>query len=155
MVSKARLDLPDPDRPVNTISLSRGSSTLTFFRLCSRAPRTLMVGPLGTAVLRGAIPSEATEAGAERRPRFGGFGSRSRSRPTPYHPIEQVYDDHVHEDWGRHASRRARPERRGRRPAHLGPAPTACPGAGRAARRSSGGTPLGRRAAGPASAATA
>ena len=40
MVSKARLDFPDPDKPVNTISLSRGISTLTFFRLCSRAPRT-------------------------------------------------------------------------------------------------------------------
>src|SRR3954470_9736003 len=44
MVSKARLDLPEPDSPVNTISLSRGSSTLMFLRLCSRAPRTVMVG---------------------------------------------------------------------------------------------------------------
>src|SRR5918994_5403202 len=42
MVSKARLDLPEPDSPVNTISRSRGSSTLMFLRLCSRAPRTLM-----------------------------------------------------------------------------------------------------------------
>src|SRR5687768_14692552 len=40
MVSNARLDLPDPDRPVITVRLSRGISTLTPLRLCSRAPRT-------------------------------------------------------------------------------------------------------------------
>src|SRR5271155_6230682 len=43
MVSKAREDLPEPDRPVNTMRRSRGSSTETFFRLCSRAPRTTRV----------------------------------------------------------------------------------------------------------------
>src|SRR5688500_10721885 len=42
MVSKARDDLPEPDSPVKTISLSLGSSRLTFRRLCSRAPRTTM-----------------------------------------------------------------------------------------------------------------
>src|SRR5205085_7166073 len=42
MVSKASEDLPEPDRPVNTTSLSRGISTSTFFRLCSRAPRMVM-----------------------------------------------------------------------------------------------------------------
>ena len=30
---------PDPEIPVKTINLSRGSSNETFFRLCSRAPR--------------------------------------------------------------------------------------------------------------------
>src|SRR5919112_4591466 len=40
IVSKARLDLPDPDSPVNTIRLFRGRSRLTSLRLCSRAPRT-------------------------------------------------------------------------------------------------------------------
>ncbi len=43
MVSKARLDLPEPERPVTTISLSRGISTEMFLRLCTRAPRTSMV----------------------------------------------------------------------------------------------------------------
>src|SRR5580692_4094900 len=43
MVSNARLDLPEPDRPVTTISLSRGISTEMFFRLCTRAPCTAMV----------------------------------------------------------------------------------------------------------------
>src|SRR3546814_17103450 len=40
MVSKASDDLPEPDRPVMTISASRGRSTSTPLRLCSRAPRT-------------------------------------------------------------------------------------------------------------------
>jgi len=38
MVSKANDDFPDPERPVNTISFSRGNSTVRFLRLCSRAP---------------------------------------------------------------------------------------------------------------------
>src|SRR6266702_6787632 len=42
MVSKASEDLPEPDRPVNTTSLSRGISTSTFLRLCSRAPRIVI-----------------------------------------------------------------------------------------------------------------
>ena len=40
MVSKASDDLPEPDRPVITTSLSRGISTSMFLRLCSRAPLT-------------------------------------------------------------------------------------------------------------------
>src|SRR6476646_8403618 len=43
MVSKASDDLPEPDRPVMTVSVSRGISTSMFFRLCSRAPRTEIV----------------------------------------------------------------------------------------------------------------
>src|SRR6185436_17608270 len=38
MVSNASDDLPEPDRPVITTSLSRGISTSMFLRLCSRAP---------------------------------------------------------------------------------------------------------------------
>src|SRR4051794_21632444 len=43
MVSNARLDLPEPERPVTTTSRSRGISTETFFRLCTRAPSTAIV----------------------------------------------------------------------------------------------------------------
>src|SRR5262249_1460169 len=43
MVSNARLDLPEPESPVTTISLSRGISTEIFLRLCTRAPCTAMV----------------------------------------------------------------------------------------------------------------
>src|SRR5260370_30691408 len=39
MVSNAREDFPEADRPVKTISWSRGSRTSTSLRLCSRAPR--------------------------------------------------------------------------------------------------------------------
>src|SRR5271165_137050 len=43
MVSNARLDLPEPESPVTTTSLSRGISTEMFLRLCTRAPWTAMV----------------------------------------------------------------------------------------------------------------
>src|SRR6185312_16024287 len=43
MVSKASDDLPEPDRPVNTTSWSRGMVTSMFLRLCSRAPRMVML----------------------------------------------------------------------------------------------------------------
>src|SRR5208283_2427298 len=42
MVSKASEDLPEPLRPVMTVRAWRGISTLTFFRLCIRAPCTEM-----------------------------------------------------------------------------------------------------------------
>src|SRR5260370_27434195 len=54
MVSKARLDLPEPDRPVITTSLSRGISTDIFLRLCTRAPFTAMV--VRATVLAVAMP---------------------------------------------------------------------------------------------------
>src|SRR5262245_50745938 len=43
MVSKARLDLPEPESPVTTTSRSRGISSETFLRLCTRAPWTAIV----------------------------------------------------------------------------------------------------------------
>src|SRR5579859_7171678 len=50
MVSKASDDLPEPERPVKTTSLSRGIDRVTFLRLCSRAPRIVIwsVGAIGT-----------------------------------------------------------------------------------------------------------
>src|ERR1041385_7176564 len=43
MVSKARLLLPEPDKPVTTTSLPRGMATSMPLRLCSRAPLTTML----------------------------------------------------------------------------------------------------------------
>src|SRR6266852_326380 len=43
MVSKASDDLPDPLSPVITVRVLRGISTEMFFRLCWRAPRTVML----------------------------------------------------------------------------------------------------------------
>src|SRR5713226_6789971 len=51
MVSKASDDLPEPDRPVNTTSLSRGISRSTFLRLCSRAPRIVIARMAEPALL--------------------------------------------------------------------------------------------------------
>src|SRR5450631_461719 len=45
MVSKASEDLPEPERPVKTTSLSRGIVRSTFFKLCSRAPRIFITRP--------------------------------------------------------------------------------------------------------------
>ena len=42
VVSKAREDLPLPDRPVSTTSLSLGMDTSIFFRLFTRAPLTVI-----------------------------------------------------------------------------------------------------------------
>ena len=51
IVSKARLDFPEPDKPVKTIRDSRGSSIETSLRLCSRAPRTTNLSMLINAPL--------------------------------------------------------------------------------------------------------
>ena len=40
MVSKARVDLPLPESPVNTVRVPRGMCTSTFFKLFSFAPLT-------------------------------------------------------------------------------------------------------------------
>src|SRR3989454_5887745 len=50
MVSKARLDLPDPERPVTTVSLWRGISRWMFFRLCWRAPRTTIFSSMAQPI---------------------------------------------------------------------------------------------------------
>src|SRR4051812_17262889 len=78
MVSKARDDLPEPDSPVKTMSLSRGSSMPTFFRLCSRAPRTTRVSDTRarlavranrrTLVRRELVDSEVERTPVEGRP---------------------------------------------------------------------------------------
>src|SRR5919199_3410536 len=53
IVSNARLDFPDPDSPVKTMSESRGNSSETSLRLCSRAPRTSRVSAIGQQASRG------------------------------------------------------------------------------------------------------
>src|SRR6266496_335366 len=55
MVSKASEDLPDPLRPVITVSVLRGISTSIFFRLCWRAPCTVIRFSIGL-VWKGLFP---------------------------------------------------------------------------------------------------
>src|SRR3954447_10629168 len=52
IVSKASEDLPEPDRPVNTMSESRGRSSETSFRLCSRAPRMISCSVTASPAVR-------------------------------------------------------------------------------------------------------
>ncbi len=42
IVSKASDDFPEPETPVITTNLFRGTTTSIFLRLCSRAPRMTM-----------------------------------------------------------------------------------------------------------------
>src|SRR3954447_17309399 len=51
IVSKARDDLPDPERPVMQMRRFRGSRTVMSFRLCSRAPWTTS----SSAAIRGPL----------------------------------------------------------------------------------------------------
>src|SRR3982750_2322331 len=64
MVSNARLDLPEPERPVTTTSLSRGISTEPFLRLCTRAPCPAIVVRGATAADGAARPGERFGFGA-------------------------------------------------------------------------------------------
>src|ERR1051326_4020710 len=96
MVSKARDDLPEPESPVTTVRRSRGISTLTFFRLCWRAPRTVMRSiaiakklprALQYAILRPAettIVNESRRGGQATRPELtnaaGNCGTRHQQR---------------------------------------------------------------------------
>ena len=51
MVSKARLDFPEPDTPVTTVMALWGISKLIFFRLWTRAPETAM--DVGSSLISG------------------------------------------------------------------------------------------------------
>src|SRR5262245_29970941 len=57
MVSNARLDLPEPESPVTTTSLSRGISSEMFLRLWTRAPCTAMVVRGDGFALDGLLPA--------------------------------------------------------------------------------------------------
>src|SRR5690606_3903557 len=63
-VSKANEDLPEPDRPVITISLSRGRVRSMFFRLWVRAPRIRIL-------------SKAASRGGRRNRQVYGKGARA------------------------------------------------------------------------------
>ena len=77
-MSKASDDLPEPETPVMTTSLFLGISRVTFFRLCSRAPRTemLSMGPVILAEGAGpvVVPEDETPARPEGIPAGFSFG---------------------------------------------------------------------------------
>jgi len=59
MVSNASDDLPDPETPVMTTNLLRGTTTSMFLRLCSRAPRMMMDSMVVVAGLQSYWVAEA------------------------------------------------------------------------------------------------
>src|ERR1700716_4111097 len=77
MVSKASEDLPEPDKPVNTTSLSRGISRSTFLRLCSRAPRIVIERIAEPVCWRLALRTSSTMMGIPRRAMRAAFGRAS------------------------------------------------------------------------------
>ena len=46
-MSLTKVDLPEPETPVTTVITPSGNTTSRFFRLFSRAPRTVMALPFG------------------------------------------------------------------------------------------------------------
>src|SRR5579862_278242 len=74
-MSNARLDLPEPLSPVTTLKVWRGISTLMFFRLCWRAPRTVIRSIMGphepTAMNFGSKPTYYDKGGVRRASRDG------------------------------------------------------------------------------------
>src|SRR5579862_145346 len=70
MVSNASEDFPEPERPVKTISRSRGRSSETSWRLCSRAPRITSLpeeAPPPAASTLGRLTVAARPVGSFRR----------------------------------------------------------------------------------------
>src|SRR5258708_1920776 len=55
IVSNARDDFPEPDTPVITTNLLRGTTTSMFLRLCSRAPRMTIESMAGRIVTAGGV----------------------------------------------------------------------------------------------------
>src|SRR5262245_15866602 len=80
MVSNARLDLPEPESPVITISASRGSSRSTPLRLCARAPE-ITIRSDGITFAAASPPYQLdTSLNAPRRTYFDSTGANGRSR---------------------------------------------------------------------------
>src|SRR3954471_10895555 len=111
MVSKASEDLPEPERPVMTVSVSRGMSMSTFLRLCSRAPRTLKWVSIRQALASGGesaspsgfqLCSEGRDGRATRQRgcgEMGAGGAEGKADDAPKHCFrapnsEQVADLH-------------------------------------------------------------
>src|SRR4051812_36082991 len=63
MVPKTSELLPDPETPVNTVSRRFGISTLTSFRLFTRAPVTRIRSWLSAACMRRVAPSVVRQGG--------------------------------------------------------------------------------------------
>src|SRR5918995_6421791 len=93
MVSNARDDFPEPDSPVNTISWSRGRSSVTFLRLCSRAPwMTSLSEPTGRVYRRAATrPNGVAGRTFDRLAAYPGPMDRDLRSSPLYQEIEEHF----------------------------------------------------------------
>src|SRR6266851_3338376 len=89
-MSLTRVDLPEPETPVTTVSRPRGRVTSTSFRLFARAPRIWMALPLGLRRFSGTEMWAAPGGGRGgwglwpwRRGRWRGRGTRRRAGRAP------------------------------------------------------------------------
>src|SRR5262249_11672797 len=88
IVSNARLDFPDPDSPVNTIMESRGRSSETSFRLCSRAPRTTS----RSATLCPVLPVCMAKRGADHSPQSHRIRGVRQNRGLNFHRCRPAHE---------------------------------------------------------------
>src|SRR5579885_1222366 len=89
MVSKASELLPDPDSPVMTVNVFRGISTSIFFKLCCRAPCTVIrssISGAGRMEVKLYFPTDARISGWRGRP-GGGPGCRAAHRRAAAMPV--------------------------------------------------------------------
>src|SRR5260370_26219408 len=103
MVSKAREDLPDPERPVMTVRVLRGIWTLIFLRLCWRAAGTTsFVRPMipkrslhrSLACSRQALaPSGYTEASITLHDSRGALAGSTRRRGAEQNRPQRAYSE--------------------------------------------------------------
>src|SRR5918998_4823245 len=85
MVSKASEDLPEPETPVTTVRRSMGMVKSTFFKLLTRAPRTVIASSvmlhfrrrhLQRPILRASETHIITRFGARTKWRRAAFGAK-------------------------------------------------------------------------------
>src|SRR5881396_1958394 len=103
MVSKARLDLPEPESPVMQTSLFRGRRTVTSLRLCSRAPWTTSSSEAITDPVypgmsdRTSVRKEQQECAPQAASGVGEAGARGAPRPLG-RVVAEARADRVQQD---------------------------------------------------------
>src|SRR6185312_14757637 len=84
MVSNASELFPEPLKPVITVNVLRGISTLMFFRLCWRAPCTVIRSSIAGKLLLSNERFEKQAGGVRTAGRDAGNALQSESRGCPY-----------------------------------------------------------------------
>src|SRR3982750_1812771 len=88
MVPNTSDDLPEPETPVNAVSRRFGSSTLTSFRLFSRAPWTRIRSWLSASCMRLVSPRSGSVGGQR--------GEGALGVLVPAHALDRVLPPPLH-----------------------------------------------------------